>query len=472
MKITGFYIGTIFSLFCAALCSGGCSDEYEYSTDYSAYDGVTLQIDLVDQNNVLNLNLINGTYTIKVNVTPESIIIDPKGFIYEIENESLATVDTEGTLTMLQDGETKLTVKFRGNQQISTSCTVKISPILTEVLNVPERIVVEEAKSIRLVDQITTVPSQASKRFSYEVENPSIATVDDEGVVTGVTAGNTTITVTTTDGTQISKTVSVEVVGKIYLSAINLPLERIDGKSFIAGQILNVGQYTELEPANASEPSIRFSVKVGGEQVISTTDDGVVTCLGVGSGTLVVEALDGSNLQTEVTLNVVASGWYERSFWFVDTSYRFDSPQDDLGVINYIPDNGKGLPEQLIDGKKDTYITYLKPNRGSYNGYEQHNTQHFLIIDMGGETDFNCFKWIHRNTSNKNWQVWQISLFGSHDGETYQVIQENIDLDRDTLEKDYDVPASRYRYIKIQLNEWDTASGYNMTIAEFNVCMK
>lgn len=465
----------IFSLLSVSFFTSGCSDEYEYSTDYSAYDGVTLKINLVDENDVLKLNLANGTFNLTVNVTPESIIIDPKGYIYEIEDETVATISQDGVITMLKEGETKLTVKFRGNQNVSASCTVKVVRTPASDISVPESITVEEFKTIDISNKITVIPSDASNKLAYKSQNEDIATVSEEGIVTGVAQGNTTITVTTTDGTNISKEIPVEVVGKIYITDITLPADRITGKDFIVGQVLNIGQYTEITPANASEPIIKFSVKEGSEGVLSTTDDGVVTCLATGKATIIVEAQDNNpdgNLQKEIEINVIASGWYERSFWFVDTSYRFDSPQDELGEINYIPDNGKGMPEQLIDGRSDTYLTYLKPDRGSYNGYEQHNTEHYLTIDMGGETEFNCFKWMHRNTANKNWQVWQITIFGSNDGETYNVIQENIDLDRNTLEKEYDIPTSKYRYIKVQFNDWDKTSGYNMTIAEFNVCKK
>lgn len=475
MKISRFYIGMIFSLLSLSFFTSGCSDEYEYSTDYSAYDGVTLKINLVDENDVLKLNLANKTFNLTVNVTPEDIIIDSKGYIYEIEDETVATISQDGVITMLKEGETKLTVKFRGNQNVSTSCTVKVVPTLASDISVPESITVEEFKTIDLSKKITVVPSDASNKLSYKSEDVAIATVNEEGIVTGVAQGNTTITVATTDGTNISKEIPVEVVGKIYITDVSLPEDRITGKEFVMGQVLNIGQYTEITPANASEPIIKFYVKDGSESIITASEDGVVTCTGTGTGILVVETQDNNpdgNIRKEIEISVVASGWYERSFWFVDTSYRFDSPMDELGEINYIPDNGKGMPEQLIDGRSDTYLTYLKPGRGAYNGYEQHNTEHYLTIDMGGETEFNCFKWMHRNTANKNWQVWQISMFGSNDGETYNVIQENIDLDRNTLEKSYDIPTSKYRYIKVQFNDWDKASGYNMTIAEFNVSKK
>ena len=89
---------------------------------------------------------------------------------------------------------------------------------------------------------------------------------------------------------------------------------------------------------------------------------------------------------------------------------------------------------------------------------------------MGAETEFNCFKWMHRDTAHPNWMVWKISIYGSNDGEAFTLIQGDIALDRTTQEKDYAIPASKYRHIKVEFLDWDKGSGYNMTIAEFNVC--
>lgn len=473
MKTISNYIGIVFALLSVALFAGGCGDDYEYDTDYSFYyNKVNLKIDLVDRNNVLNLNLINGTYVLKVNVTPEDIVIPPEGYLYTIEDETVATIKNDGTLTMLKAGETKLTVKFRGNREVFTSCTVKISPILTDELKVPASITVEEKKTLELLPQITTVPSQASKKFTYSVKDNTIATVSEDGVVTGGKPGQTVITVTTTDGTNISKDITVEVVGKIFIENIKLPADKVNGKEFVVGQVLNIGKFMEIVPSNASEPVVEFSVSDGGA-VVNVTKEGVVTCKAAGTATISAEAKDGSGKKQDLEITVVASGWYERSLWTIDTSYRHEV---DGKVYNFTADKAEGAPERILDGNNSTYFALIKPEKGSYSDsgsgitFPAQQGDQFFVVDMGAKTEFNKFKWTHRN-STKGMQVWDVSLFGSDDGQNFTPIQENISIgNTSTVERTFDIPLSNYRYIKAQFMKWDPANNSNITIAEFNVC--
>ena len=261
-----------------ALGTGGCSDDYEYSSDYSSYENATLKVALVNEDNVLELNLINGTHTLTIEVTPESLIIDPAAYIYKVSDETVATVDNEGTLTMLKEGETDLTVTFRGNHNLSTTCKVTINPILTEVLDVPEQITVEEEKTYDLASNITVTPSQASRKFTYVSSDEGVVTVDENGIVTGIKEGNASITVATTDGTNLTETIPVEVVGKIYITEIKLPTDKVSGKTFAVGQSFSLAAQTTIIPSNASEPVVTYSLK-SGEGVVSVTEDGIVTAL-------------------------------------------------------------------------------------------------------------------------------------------------------------------------------------------------
>lgn len=471
MKIASVYMSAVLSLLSVLLVTSGCSDEYEYVTDYSAYDGVTLKVDLVDQENALNLNLINGTYTLKINVTPESVVIDPKGFLYEMENKEIATVNESGVIKMLKEGETKLTVKFRGNQYLSTSCTVKISPILTEKLNVPETIVVEEEKTINLFEKIATVPSDASKKFVYHVEDETIATIDENGIVTGVSEGYTNVTVSTTDDTGLSANVKVQVVGKIYISDIKFPVEKVNGKNFVVGQMLNLSKFVTLSPANASEPIVKYTI-VSGTEYASVSENGVVTCSAPGSVSVKFEAGDGNPQPVEakvLTFNVVAGVWHERALWTVDTSYKFEYGG---AVYNYIVESGAGgNPEKMFDGNEKTWLRLAKPGISYPSGgipFVGSEGDQFFIIDLGEKTKFSKFKWGGHSNANNN--VWKISLYGSDDGINFDnVIAENFNLTRTGLH-DYDLQKeATYRYVKAKFEEWNKGSGLCFIITEFNV---
>ena len=77
-----------------------------------------------------------------------------------------------------------------------TSCTLEIGKTITIKANV--------------------LPSDASnKSVAWTSSNPSVATVDNDGFVTGVSAGTATITATTTDGSNLSASCEITVIEEV-----------------------------------------------------------------------------------------------------------------------------------------------------------------------------------------------------------------------------------------------------------------
>ena len=85
-----------FCLIAVLLLVIGCSEEYKYNTDYSFHDGVTLKVNLVDENNKLSVKLANKTHALTIAVTPEDVFIDSKAYIYELSDNSIASVALNG----------------------------------------------------------------------------------------------------------------------------------------------------------------------------------------------------------------------------------------------------------------------------------------------------------------------------------------------------------------------------------------
>ena len=76
MKPIYNYLKSSFCLIAVLLVS--CTEEYKYNTDYSFYEGVTLKMDLVDENNVLSVRLANSSHALTISVTPDDVFIDSK----------------------------------------------------------------------------------------------------------------------------------------------------------------------------------------------------------------------------------------------------------------------------------------------------------------------------------------------------------------------------------------------------------
>ena len=472
-SIYNYLIGS-FCLIAALLLVAGCSEEYKYSTDYSFHENVKLKINLVDENDVLSVKLANSTHALTIAVTPEDVFIDSKAYVYGIDDTSVATIALDGTLTLLKVGTTKLTARFRGNQEISTECTLVVEPTLVSDLAIVDGddIRVEEEKMIDLAPYLFVVPSNADNQvLRYEVKEGYTDNVEvvEGSVIKGLKKGPAVIIVSATDASGVSIELPLTVTGKIPVSEIRLNrAENMNSKTFAIGQVFDLASVLTISPANASDPTLVYELISGADAV--TLEDGVLTTVQAGEVELKISAADEFQIAPSHTIKFkvdAALSWFERAFWFVDTTVDYGNGN------NYVPDNTTGKPEDLIDGKTGTYLMLVKPGKPAYNGHRHPTGAEFgFIVDLGGVQEFNCFKWRHRNTST-NFQAFTVSLFGSNNNKDFTLIEDDIELKSTTVvEPERDIPLSTYRYIKAIYKTYDPTNGSNLCVAEFYVGKK
>lgn len=476
MKSIYKYLIVPFCLVAALCLAVGCSEEYKYDTDYSSYDNVSLKINLVDENNVLSVKLANGTHAITIAVTPEDVFIDSKAYIYEVKDASIASVADDGMITLLKVGTTTLTAKFRGNQEISTSCTLEVQPTFVSELKVTSTdIRVEEGKELDLAPFVVAIPSDADNRnLRYEVKAGSedlVEIAEGSSVVKALNKGTATIVVSTTDGSELSTEMTVEVTGKIPVERIDLNnAANLNGKKAPVGQVFNLGALVTVYPSNASEQTLAYELVAGNAEV---DENGVVRTTGEGEVEIKISATDEFQEATPQTIKFTVDPsltLFERSLWFVDTSIVYANGK------NYTTDKATGNPEHAIDGNNSTYLALTKPGKKFNEEVTPAGHVLFFVVDMKAAQDFNYFKFRHRD-NNKNFQIYKISMYGSNDNENYTVIQEDIVIgpreDKESLEIEQSVaPQSNYRYIKVEFKDWNKDAGLNVCVAEFNVGKK
>ena len=131
----------------------------------------------------------------------------------------------------------------------------------------------------------SVLPENAyNKNVSFESADAGIAAVNANGVVTGVSAGETTITVTTEDG------------GFTGACTINVYNQAVTGVTIEPSEAeLTVGSSTKLTatvlPENATNKNVIYSVD--DESILSVDQDGNVTGLSLGTATATVTTEDG-----------------------------------------------------------------------------------------------------------------------------------------------------------------------------------
>ena len=144
------------------------------------------------------------------------------------------------------------------------------------------------AVTLNTTDTYTLVanvdPIDASnKSVTWSSSDAAIATVDENGVVTGIKAGTATITVTTVDG-DFAATCAVTVlqpVTGISLDKTSVTLNTTETYTFVA----------TVDPVDASNKSVTWS---SSDAAIATVDDkGVLTGIKAGTATITVTTVDG-----------------------------------------------------------------------------------------------------------------------------------------------------------------------------------
>ena len=170
--------------------------------------------------------LVQGKYY-KMNFNGGGVTIDrtPSDISGEGEEGEKATLtatsEDEGIATVVANNDTntvEVTAKSTAGTvtitvtygSFSKTCTVKVCEVTTELEIASVRARIAQGAT-RWLSAVAKPIDTASQKFEWSSNDANVATVDNKGVVTAKKAGTTTITVKTTDGSNLSKTCEVTI---------------------------------------------------------------------------------------------------------------------------------------------------------------------------------------------------------------------------------------------------------------------
>ena len=223
------------------------------------------------------------------------------------ENESANEADEESESSQesesesANDSETKATDNSLAvNGGLLTPNAVALEqPELTDFSVVADRSQISVGETANLT--AIFVPSDYPyKDVQWESADPKIARVNAQGVVTALAEGEVEVTATLKENPDYTASVVI-VVDPVKVSSVEITSE-ID-EYYTVGEALTLK--ASVEPLNAAEKTIKWSVKDGSDDVIKVDPNtGKVTMVGQGTATVIATAQDGSGAYDEVELTV------------------------------------------------------------------------------------------------------------------------------------------------------------------------
>lgn len=299
---------------------------------------------------------VGGSETLAAAVLPSGQTVT-----WTSQNDSIASVDSNGKVTAKAPGSTTITAKITvGGKEYTDSCSVTVTQGNVPVTGVtvsPTSGTVAINGTLQLTANVQ--PSNATnKAVTWKSLNESIATVDQSGRVTGKAAGNATILVTTADGGR-SATCAVTV------TASTIPVTGVT-VSPTSGTV-NVGATLQLTatvaPSNATNKAVTWT---SSNNNIATVDaNGKVTGKAVGSATIQVTTTDGkktANCTVTVTQGSVATITYSVA---VDKTLTLNA-SDFYNVCTGVYGNGLDYVKFDKNSSKGTlYFNYTTSDGGA-----------------------------------------------------------------------------------------------------------
>ncbi len=224
--------------------------------------------------------LVGHNFTLKSTVYPEDATY--KDVTYEVSDDTIVMVDSDGVVTGLKAGTAWVTASAQDNSGKYAKCYV------TVINEIPATgITLSDTELIMLPGEKKTVsatlkPTNSTDGMSWISSNDQVATVNSNGTITAKAVGTATITVMTTSGK--TATISVTVLGL--------------SRTYLEMKVYT--QYSSLEVFGAAGP-VKWDVD---DVTICDVNNGVVTARKVGT-TKITATYNGRKLSC--TIKVVAN---------------------------------------------------------------------------------------------------------------------------------------------------------------------
>ena len=231
-------------------------------------------------------------------------------------DESVATVDADGTIHALKEGSATITeTSYNG---VSANCELSVSPAPSAVTLTAARTTIGLNEKLQLTAQLE--PAGIDGALTFSSSNTRYVTVDANGVITGKRAGSATITVKTYNG----KKTTLKITVKKAPSSVSLKTTRT---------ILGMGETAQLTATLSSGSAGGYSFSSSDETKLVVDETGLVTALQPGEVSVSVKTYNGKTKSGVITVMSAPE-----SITLADTSLKIGA--EDSAKLSYTLNEG------------------------------------------------------------------------------------------------------------------------------------
>ena len=231
----------------------------------------------------LELSKGQSSEALKVIYTPADTT-DDKTVTWSSADEKIATVKN-GVVTAKATGTTKITATVGTHK---AECTVTVNAKLTGIKVTPDKVTVEKGQKANL--NVTYLPADTTdeKAVTWKSENESVATVDENGVVTAVAGGKTKVIATAKANNKITAVCEV----KVPIHTESIALNKTEITDLLKGKTEKLE--VSFIPSN-TEDSREVKWTSSAADIAAVDANGTVKALKEGTATITATTADGKH---------------------------------------------------------------------------------------------------------------------------------------------------------------------------------
>ncbi len=210
---------------------------------------------------------------------------------YSIEDESIATVDDKGLIQGIRKGSTNLKVReSKANLEATCKITVTEEEMGIELDQTEGKIDISENSKMQLQAKLIGKES----KITWNSSNKRIATVNENGFVTGIANGEVTITARTEYGAEAKCKIIVET------SPTNVIIKEESSTALTVNKTVKLN--ATIEPDNANIKNA-ITWESSNTKVAVVNNQGLVQAKGL--GTCTITATTANNKSSTCTISVI-----------------------------------------------------------------------------------------------------------------------------------------------------------------------